>query len=181
MLLMIIKNIESVNTDLKQMEKINWMEEYLEEGLRLAAEEGHESALKLLEKLLYEEPGYARLHHTLGIVYFCYADKLETAEKHFRLAIQFDEKFAEPYWYLGKLLSDDERLDEAIDIYKNGMKAKRARKAELLSEAGRAYELKKNFKTAIRHYKKALGYSAELWNCLVIEQSIKRCKRKQKK
>lgn len=37
------------------MEKIDWMEEYLEEGLRLAADEGHESALRLLEKLLYEE------------------------------------------------------------------------------------------------------------------------------
>lgn len=177
---MIIKNSTSAKADAIQMEKIHWMEEYLEEGLRLAAEEGHEPALKLLEKLLYDEPGYSRLHHALGIVYFYYADKLELAEKHFRLAIQFDSRFAEPYWYLGKLLSDDERLDEAIDVYKNGMTAKRARKAELLNEAGRAYELKKKFKTAIRHYKKALGYSAELWNCLVIEQSIKRCKRKQK-
>lgn len=162
------------------MEKIYWMEEYLEEGLRLAAEEGHEPALNLLEKLLYDEPGYARLHHTLGIVYFYHADNLELAEKHLRLAIQFDKKFAEPYWYLGKLLSDDDRLDEAIEVYQHGMKAKRARKAELLNETGRAYELKKKFATAIRHYKKALGYSAELWKCLVIEQSIKRCKRKQK-
>lgn len=163
------------------MEKIKWIEEYLEEGLRLAADEGYESSLKLLQKLLYDEPGYARLHHTLGIVYFCYADRPEEAEKHLRLAIQFDEKFAEPYWYLGKLLSDGDRLDEAIEVFKNGMNAKRARKAELLSEAGRAYELKKKLGMAIRHYKKALGYSAELWSCLVIEQSIKRCKRKQKK
>lgn len=175
-----IENIPSAKADRTQMEKIKWMEEYLEEGLRLAADEGYEPALNLLEKLLYDEPGYARLHHALGIVYFCYADKPEEAEQHLRLAIQFDEKFAEPYWYLGKLLSDDDRLDEAIEVYKNGMKAKRARKAELLSEAGRAYELKKKFGMAIRHYKKALGYSAELWNCLVIEQSIKRCKRKQK-
>jgi tetratricopeptide (TPR) repeat protein len=162
------------------MEKISWMEEYLEEGLRLAAEEGHEPALNLLEKLLYDEPGYARLHHTLGIVHFYHADNPENAEKHLRLAIQFDETFAEPYWYLGKLLSDDDRLDEAIEVYQRGMKAKRARKAELSSETGRAYELKKKFSAAIRHYKKALGHSAELWNCLVIEQSIKRCKRKQK-
>jgi tetratricopeptide (TPR) repeat protein len=101
------------------MKKIEWMEEYLEEALRLAAEEGHEPSLKLLDKLLYEEPGYSRLHHTIGIVYFHYADKPEVAEQHFRLAIRFDEKFAEPYWYLGKLLSDDERLDEAIEIFQN--------------------------------------------------------------
>lgn len=162
------------------MEKITWMEEYLEEGLRLAAEEGHESSLKLLEKLLYEEPGYARLHHTLGIVYFCYAEKNELAEKHFRLAIKFDPSYADPYWFLGKLLSDDERLDEAISIYQSGMKAKRARKAELLNEAGRAFELKRKFKAAIRHYRKALRHSAELWSCRVIEESIQRCKRKRK-
>jgi tetratricopeptide (TPR) repeat protein len=162
------------------MEKISWMEEYLEEGLRLAAEEGHEPALRLLEKLLYDEPGYARLHHTLGIVYFYHADKPEQAEQHLRLAIQFDATYAEPYWYLGKLLSDDDRLDEAIEVYNSGMKAKRARKAELLTETGRAYELKKKFGMAIRHYKKALGFSAELWKCLVIEESIKRCKRKKK-
>lgn len=169
-----------MNADVPKMKKIDWMEEYLEEGLRLAAEEGHEPALNLLQKLLYDELGYARLHHALGIVYFCYADKPEQAEQHLRLAIQFDATFAEPYWYLGKLLGDDDRFDEAIEVYKNGMNAKRARKAELLSETGRAYELKKKFGMAIRHYKKALGYSAELWNCLVIEQSIKRCRRKQK-
>jgi tetratricopeptide (TPR) repeat protein len=163
------------------MEKISWMEEYLEEGLRLAADEGHEPALRLLEKLLYEEPGYARLHHALGIVYFCYADKPEQAEQHLRLAITFDGKFAEPYWYLGKLLSDEDRLDEAIQVYQFGMTAKRARKAELLSETGRAYELKKKFKMAIRHYKKALEHSAESRSSLAIEQSIERCKRKQKK
>lgn len=163
------------------MEKIRWIEEYLEEGLRLAAEEGYESSLKLLKKLLYDEPGYARLHHALGIVYFCYADKPEQAEQHLRLAIQFDAKYAEPYWYLGKLLSDDERLDEAIGVYQQGMKAKRAQKAELLSETGRAFELKKNFKKAIRHYRKALEYSAESRSCFALEQSIERCKRKQKK
>lgn len=163
------------------MEKIDWIEEYIEEGLRLAAEEGHEASLKLLEKLLYDEPGYARLHHSLGIVYFCYADKPEKAETHFRLAIRFDKKFAEPFWFLGKLLCEEERFDDAIEIFQQGMKAKRARKAELLNEAGRAYELKKKFKSAIRHYRKALGYSAELWSCRVIEESIERCKRKQKK
>jgi hypothetical protein len=41
-----------VKADVTKMEKITWMEEYLEEGLRLASEEGHQPALKLLEKLL---------------------------------------------------------------------------------------------------------------------------------
>jgi tetratricopeptide (TPR) repeat protein len=92
------------------MDKIKWIEEYLEEALRLAWMEGHEPALKLLDRLLYEEPGYGRLHHTLGVIYFTYADDVTLAESHFRMAITFDKKFADPYTYLGELLFRDERL-----------------------------------------------------------------------
>lgn len=163
------------------MEKIKWIEEYLEEALRLAWTEGHEPALKLLERLLYEEPGYARLHHTLGIIYFSYADDAKQAEQHFRCAIKFDAKFADPYWYLGKLLADDDRLNDALLIYKQGLKAKRAQKSLLLEETGKAYELKKKYNKAIRSYQKAMGYSADLWNCKVLEESIRRCKQKRSK
>jgi len=162
------------------MEKIKWIEEYLEEALRLAWDEGHEPALKLLRRLLYDEPGYARLHHTLGIIYFSCADDQPKAEQHFRLAIQFDATFADPYWHLGKLLADDERFDDALDVYKKGLKAKKSQKSHLLTETGKAYELKKNFKKAIRYYRKAMGHSAELWNCKILEESIRRCHRKQK-
>lgn len=162
------------------MDKIKWIEEYLEEALRLAWMEGHEPALKLLDRLLYEEPGYSRLHYTLCMIYFSYADDVKLAESHFRMAITFDAKFAEPYSYLGELLSRDERLDEAIEIYRKGLDAKHADKSNLLTGVGKAYELKKKYRKAITHYKDALSYSAELWNCLVLEANIKRCKRKQK-
>jgi len=58
------------------MEKIKWIEEYLEQALEIAWMEGHERALKLLDKLLYEEPGYARLHNTLGIIYMKYGSRI---------------------------------------------------------------------------------------------------------
>lgn len=162
------------------MEKITWIEEYLEQALTMAWDESHERALRLLDPILFEEPGYARLHNTLGIIYMNHAEDIKKAEQHFRLAIQFDMKFADSYWHLGRLLADDERLDEAIEIFERGLKAKQARKTGLLAEIGKAYELKKKFTKAINRYKKALGYSAELWNCIVLEESIKRCKRKQK-
>lgn len=162
------------------MEKIKWIEEYLEEALRLAWDEGHEPALKLLNRLLFEEPGYARLHYVLGMIYFDQADDLKLAEKHLRLAIQFDPSYADPYWYLGRLLLHEEKLDEAIAVFRKGLKARKAKKSELLEETGKAYELKKKFRKAIRHYKKALSFSAELWNCKILEESINRCKRKKK-
>jgi tetratricopeptide (TPR) repeat protein len=162
------------------MDKIKWIEEYLEEAKRLVCDEGHEPALKLLEKLLYDEPGYGRLHHVLGNIYFYYAEEINKAEKHLRFAIQFDPEFAEPYVDLGKMLYNEERLDEAIEIYTKGLDASRADKTALFSGAAKAYELKRKYSKAIRHYKEALGHSAELWNCIILEESIKRCKRKSK-
>ncbi|HWA34169.1 MAG TPA: hypothetical protein VG737_08575, partial [Cyclobacteriaceae bacterium] len=126
------------------------------------------------------EPGYSRLHNTIGSIYFYNADNIPAAELHFTMAIRFDGKFADPYWHLGNLLYQEERLDDAIRIFKKGLKARQARKSNLLHYAGKAYELKKKYTKAIRCYHDALGHSAELWDCLVIENSIKRCKRKQR-
>lgn len=162
------------------MEKIKWIEEYLEEALKLAWMEGHEAALKLLDRLLYEEPGYGKLHYTMGVIYFDYAEDMQQAEKHFRLAIKFAPRYANSYWYLGTLLYREERLEESIQILDAGLEAKQADKSLLLTNMAKAYELNQQFGKAIATYKKALGHSAELWNCKVIEESIKRCKRKRK-
>lgn len=162
------------------MDKIKWIEEYLEEALRLAWQEGHEPALRLLDRLLYEEPGYGRLHHTLGVIYFEYADEMQKAETHFRLAIKFTPAFADAYWFLGTLLYREERMKEAIETFDAGLKAKHANKSLMYGNIAKAYELEQKFGKAIQYYRKALGHSAELWNCIVLEESIKRCKRKRK-
>lgn len=163
------------------MEKIKWMEEYIEEALKLAWLEGHEAALKLLDRLLYEEPGYGRLHYALGVIYFDYAEDIKRAERHLRMAINFAPSFANSYWYLGTLLYREERLKESVQIFESGLQAKQADKSELLSNMAKAYELDQKYGKAIAHYKKALGHSAELWQCRILEESIKRCKRKRRK
>jgi len=162
------------------MEKIKWIEEYINEANNFISMGEYEQALKVLNKILYEEPGYARLHYTLGCIYYYEADEIKKREQHLKLAIHFDKDYADSYVDLGKLLSKEERLDEAIKVYLKGVKAKQANKTRLLSGAGNAYELKRNYAKAIRHYRKALRHSAELWNCIVLEESIKRCKRKNK-
>jgi tetratricopeptide (TPR) repeat protein len=96
------------------------------------------------------------------------------------LAIKFDPELAEPYRLLGDLLYQEERLDEAIEIYQAGLNARQARKSDLLSGVGKAYELKKKYRKAIAHYRKALRHSAELRTCIILEEYIKRCRRKQR-
>jgi tetratricopeptide (TPR) repeat protein len=162
------------------MEKIKWIEEYLEQSLEIAWMEGHERALKLLDRLLYEEPGYGRLHNTLGIIYLKYADELKLAEGHFRMAIRFNPELADSYSNLMEVLKQDERHDEMIEVCLKGLKAKKANKALLLENVGNGWELKHKYRKAIKSYRDALSHSTELWNCKVLEESIKRCKRKQR-
>ena len=162
------------------MEKIKWIDECVEEAMRHLYEEGYEHTLKLLNRLLYEEPGYSRLHYAIAMINLNHADDKTAAELHLRMAIKFDAAYAEPYWHLGQLLHQEERLDEAINICTDGLKAKRSNKSSLMATVGQSYELKKKYRKAISSYKNALSYSAELWDCKVLEESIKRCKRKQK-
>ena len=70
------------------MENIKWIDQYIDEANRLVDDEGHEPALKLLSNILFEEPGYAPLHHTLGCIYFYNADDAAKGEQHLRLAIR---------------------------------------------------------------------------------------------
>jgi tetratricopeptide (TPR) repeat protein len=163
-----------------ETDKIQWIEEYLKYTMEVVWLEGYERALKLLDKILYEEPGYSHLHNTLGIIYFRHADDLKKAEQHFRWAIQFNPDFAEPYNYLTEVLKQDERHDETIEVCKSGLKTEKANKTFLFESLGNAWELKHNYRKAIKSYKKALNNSADLYYCRVLEISIERCKRKQK-
>lgn len=160
--------------------KIKWIDEYITQALEIAWLEGHERALKLLGKILYEEPGYGRLHNALGIIFYKYADELKRAERHFRFAIKFDPELAEPYGYLADMLKQDERHDETIKICLKGLDAEKANRSSLLENIGNAWELKRKYRKAIKSYREALSHSTELWNCRVLELSIKRCKKKQR-
>lgn len=124
------------------MEKIKWIEEYLEQALEVAWMEGHERAINLLDKLLYEEPGYGRLHYTLGVIYFRYADETKLAETHLRLAVQFCPEYAESYNVLAEVLKQDERHDETIDVCQLGLKAEKADKSLLLKCLGIKTEIR---------------------------------------
>ncbi len=97
----------------------------IEEGLRLAWDEGTEPALLLLNSLLQKESCHARLHHALGLIYSNCSDNRKKAEQHFRRAIQLDPMFIYSYWHLSKLLVDEERYNDALEVYLSGMKGKK--------------------------------------------------------
>lgn len=166
------KKIESI--------RIEWIDEYIEYILENLSIEGFTKAHQLITRVLEEEPGYGRLHLAMATVYEEHGDRSQFAIRHLYLAIKFDPMLADAYYKLADLLVEHDRLDEAIKICKRGLKAEQVKKAYLLQTAANAYELKHQYKKAIKTYKDALGHSTRTWNCLVLEESIERCKRKTK-
>lgn len=161
------------------MEKIKWIEEAIDRATQAACTDGYERALEWLTPLLFDEPGYGRLHLALADLYYRYADEPKPAEKHYRMAIYFDPSLSGAYDGLVAILKEESRHEETIRLCESGLKARKANKADLQRMLGQAWELKRKYRRAIRHYRKALRHSAELYRCLTLEECINRCKRKQ--
>ena len=80
--------------------KLTWMEKYLADAEGMILEDRVDEGLTLLNNLLYEEPGYGRLHNYLGWAYFYYTYDMTRAELHLKMAIKFDESYVPPYIHL---------------------------------------------------------------------------------
>ena len=157
--------------------RIEWIEKQMAEAEQLIYSNDIKTALALLDDLLYDEPGYGSLHNHLGWAYLYYTNEIEKAERHLKLAIRFDDAFAVPYLHLGTLYSRVTRYDEAITILRKGLTRPNANRIAFLESIAQAYELKKEFRGAIRMYKEALMVTVG-GNGDHLTEAIKRCRRK---
>lgn len=107
------------------MRKTTSIDNLIEEGLRLAWDVGPEPALHLLNSHLQNESYHARLHHALGLIHSSGTGDRKKAEQHFRRAIQLDPLFIYSYWHLIKVLVDEERFDDALEVYQSGIDGKK--------------------------------------------------------
>ena len=162
------------------MERIKWIDEVIERAREEASLEGKDNALNWLRPLLYDEPGYGRLHLALAEIYHRYSDELPLAEQHYRMAIRFDGTLTAAYLALAEILAEDERHDDVLRICKSGLSACRTNKGPLLEAIGKAWELKQKYRKAIRHYRKALRHAAQFYQGKILEESIRRCNQKRK-
>src|SRR6187549_2283430 len=87
----------------KTMNRIDWMEKYMTEAEQLIYDNKIDQGLHMLTDLLYDEPGYGRLHNYIGWANLYYTQNVTQAELHFKMAIRFDETFAPPYLHMGTL------------------------------------------------------------------------------
>jgi tetratricopeptide (TPR) repeat protein len=138
---------------------IEWIDKELVQAEHFIYNGQVNEGLELMHRMLYEEPGYGHLHNHVGWAYLYYTSDEASAELHLRLAIRFNDSYMAPYLHLGNLLIRVQRLDEALDILQQGLTRPGANTVAFLESIGKVYELKLDFRMAIRTYKRALAAS----------------------
>lgn len=160
------------------METILWLESYLTRAERMIADGRVEEGLAILCDLLYDEPGYARLHNHLGWAYMYYTQDVEKAEQHFKLAIRFAPEYAPPYLHMGNLLNRAGRYTEAVECFREGLEKPQALRAVLLEGMAHAYEVSGKLRLAMRAYREAATYTVVDYEVERMLNAVKRCRRK---
>lgn len=157
--------------------KLEWMDPYLVNAEQMMYNNQVNEGLALMDSLLYEEPGYGTLHNHLGWAYLYYTTDTAKAELHLTMAIKFDAEYAPPYLHLANLFIRVGRYDEALKNLEAGLKKNNANKVAFLENMAQVYELKRDYRTAIKYYKEALA-SAVGFETAQLAEGIKRCRKK---
>lgn len=75
-----------------------------------------------LKNLLHDSPNDSFLKHALALECIKVGD-VTSAEQHFRSVLETDADYVGSYYHLAKLLERKGTADEAIEVYKAGIKA----------------------------------------------------------
>ena len=160
------------------MEKLMWMENYLNEAEALIMEGRVNEGMTLLDHLLFDEPGYGPLHNVLGWANMFYVNDIGKAEMYFRYAIKFAPDFAPPYLHLGNLLNRAGRHSEAIEMFRDGLTKPGAIRIALLEGIALAHEMQGEYRRAMLMYKEAAAASIVDMEVERMLKNAKRCRRK---
>ncbi len=112
--------------------------------------------IKLLEGCLAEEPGYPKLHYTLGWIYHYYLEDKSKAERHYQLAIYFNKEYKEAYEYLAELYFDNKKLKGLKILMEKAKEVEEIEKDFIYSMLGKIEEIEGNYTSALKFYRKAL-------------------------
>ncbi len=160
------------------MDTISYIEELFLEADRALDEGNLAEGKRLLNEILHEEPSFGKAHNHMGWIYKTKYQDYEVAEKHFKLSLKFDPSYPPAYLNYAYMLRDLGRLDELEALLERAIKVKSTNKCALHDEFGSLYELRGEYRKAIRSYKKSISLCL---NDKVIEElrgHISRCRRK---
>lgn len=155
-----------------------WMESYLATAEQMMFDGRVEEGLNVLDNLLYEEPGYGKLHNFLGWAYMYHGNDARKAEVHFTMSVRFAPDYAPAYLHMGTLLTQAGRYMEAIEYLREGLTKPDAIRSALLEAIGQVYELQGEYRRAVRAYKEAATASIVDFEVDRMLKAASRCRRK---
>jgi len=154
---------------------------YLEAEADIRNSNYHEAFHKY-ESILYEEPGYAPAHNSMGWIFRTQFDNYEKAETHFQAAIQADPLYPHPYFHYAGLLIDLERFDELKKLLEKCLKVTTIDKSWVYYRYALIAEIDGNYKEAAKQYNTAIlncinndkikDYQADIERCKIKEDIV---------
>lgn len=151
---------------------------YLEAEADIRNSNYHE-AFQKYESILYEEPGFAPAHNSLGWIFRTQFDNYEKAEMHLKAAIQADPLYPHPYFHLAGLYIDLEKFDELKSLLDKSLTIVTIDKAWVYYRFGMMQEIQSQYESAIAFYKKAIINSISNDKIKDYQADIERCTTKQ--
>jgi tetratricopeptide (TPR) repeat protein len=111
----------------------------------------HDEAIEVYLRLLQFEANHPAAHINLGTLYYNRQDFV-SAEKHYRLAIEADPRYALAYFDLGNVLDETGRLEDAIAAYRTAVQLAPTY-ADAHYNLALAYERQRQPRRALPHWK----------------------------
>jgi len=136
----------------------------------------YHEAFQKYEDILYEEPGYAPAHNSIGWIYKTQFDNYQKAELHFKTAMKADPEYPHPYFHFASLLLDLERYNELERHLNHCLSLRAIDKSWVYYRYGMLNELNGLFLKAIENYEKALINTMNNDKVKDYQTDIERCR-----
>ena len=154
------------------------MESMFQEADRLISEKAIGEAFNMLTSIITEEPTFGKAYNHLGWIYDTQYKDSASAERNYKMAIQYMPNYFASYYNYAMVLSGLQRWDDLTALLNKAMEMPGINKGTIYNEFGIMYEAQRKYKEAIEAYKNyaAATYNNQQLNTAI--ESIERCKKK---
>ncbi len=135
-------------------------------------------AFKKYESILYEEPGSAPAHNSMGWLFNTQFDDYSKAENHFQTAMRCDPLYPHSYFHMAALLMDMERFEELQAHLEKCLRVRTIDKSWVYGRFAMSEELRNNYEKSIFYFEKAILVSQNDEKIKDYRGDIERCQMK---
>ncbi len=137
-----------------------------------------QDALQKLHSIIAENPQFGKAYNHLGWYHETKAKDYDTAERYYKLALQYAPEYSAVYYNYAILLSTLKRFDELNLLLKAALELKGIDKSTIYNEYGIMFEMLEEYDLAIKYYTDCAKNTLNNDVLNRAKDSIERCKSK---